>query len=80
MDPNFDYWQWLKLPSDRERVAANREMSEVEWAEKHLAGVEAQVVEAGKALRAARIAEAAGDRLPVRVGLVALIASVLFGL
>jgi len=25
MDPNFDYWQWLKLPSDRERVAEDRE-------------------------------------------------------
>lgn len=43
-------------------------MSEVEWAEKHLAGVEAQVIEARKALRAARIAEASEGRRVVNVG------------
>lgn len=25
MDPNFDYWQWLEKPSDREREAEERE-------------------------------------------------------
>lgn len=27
-DPNFDFWQWLELPSDRERVDEEREERE----------------------------------------------------
>lgn len=43
-------------------------MTEVEWAVKHLEAVEQKVVEARKALREARITEAAGSRKPVDVG------------